>query len=156
MNYFCCNNYSEIENYELAKADNFKGWVLHHRLGTHNSDGEKRLVNLSKDELIALDMYYNRPADELIFLTRAGHCAIHNYGHKRYEGAGHFIPHTEQSKQLIREHKSHKVLCIETDEVFSSIKEANLKYHTSHISHVVTGDRKTAAGFHWELVPDGE
>ena len=51
---------------EKAKADNFIGWDRHHRLETHNSDGERRLVNLTVDELKALDMYYNRPAEELI------------------------------------------------------------------------------------------
>ena len=67
----------QIENYELAKSDNFKGWHIHHRLETHNSDGERRLVNLSMAELIALDMYYNRPSSELIFLTISEHRSLH-------------------------------------------------------------------------------
>lgn len=67
----------QIENYELAKKDNFDGWDIHHRLETHNSDGQRRLVNLSREELIALDMYYNRPANELAFLTRPEHTKLH-------------------------------------------------------------------------------
>lgn len=67
----------QIENYELAKKDNFNGWNIHHRLETHNSDGEKRLVNISREELIALDMYYNRPANELVFLTISEHTKLH-------------------------------------------------------------------------------
>lgn len=67
----------QIENYELAKESNFNGWHIHHRLETHNSDGEKRLVYLSREELIALDMYYNRPANELIFLTKSEHMKLH-------------------------------------------------------------------------------
>lgn len=67
----------QIENYELAKADNFNGWHIHHRMETHNSDGERRLVNLSVEELIALEMYYNRPANELIFLTASEHRKLH-------------------------------------------------------------------------------
>ena len=39
-----CKDYQNIENYEKAKADNLKGWECHHRLETHNSDGERRLV----------------------------------------------------------------------------------------------------------------
>lgn len=27
-----CKEYQKIENYELTKADNFKGWHCHHRL----------------------------------------------------------------------------------------------------------------------------
>jgi len=68
----------QIENYEIAKKDNFNGWNIHHRLETHNSDGEKRLINLSKTELIALEVYYNRPANELIFLTASEHQKIHH------------------------------------------------------------------------------
>lgn len=67
----------QVENYQFAKKDNFDGWCIHHRLETHNSDGEKRLVNLSRDELIALDMYYNRPANELVFLTASEHMKLH-------------------------------------------------------------------------------
>lgn len=75
-----CKDYENIENYEKAKADDFKNWEVHHRLETHNSDGERRLVDITADELKALDMYYNRPADELIFLTIYEHSRLHMKG----------------------------------------------------------------------------
>ena len=77
-----CKEPEKIENYEKAKADNFKGWECHHRLETHTSDGERRIVDITKKELISLGMYYNRPANELIFLTIKEH---HEYlkGKKR-------------------------------------------------------------------------
>jgi hypothetical protein len=65
-----------------AKADNFKGWVRHHRLETHTSDGFLRLVQLSKTELIALDMYYERPAEELIWLKAGVHRTVHGKAKK--------------------------------------------------------------------------
>ena len=68
-----CKDYKNIENYEKALADNFKGWHCHHRLETHTSDGERRLVDITQKELIALNMYYHRPAEELIFLPRSEH-----------------------------------------------------------------------------------
>ena len=68
-----CKDYENIENYDKAKKDNFKGWECHHRLETHTPDGERRLVDITKKELIALGMYYNRPAEELIFLTIKEH-----------------------------------------------------------------------------------
>ena len=74
---YYCKDYQNIENYEKALADNFKNWEVHHRLETHNSDGERRLVDITADELKALDMYYNRPADELIFLTIYEHSSLH-------------------------------------------------------------------------------
>ena len=77
-----CKEPEKIENYEKAKADNFKSWECHHRLETHTSDGERRIVDITKKELISLGMYYNRPANELIFLTIKEH---HEYlkGKKR-------------------------------------------------------------------------
>lgn len=79
MKQLYCYEISSIENFEKAKADDFKDWICHHRLETHNSDGERRLVDLSREELIALDMYYGRPASELIFVTRKEHGKLHGY-----------------------------------------------------------------------------
>ena len=70
-----CKNYQDIENYEKALKDNFKGWECHHRLETHTPDGERRDADISHKELKALGMYYNRPASELVFLTVKEHNA---------------------------------------------------------------------------------
>ena len=75
-----CKDYKNIENYQKAKKDNFTGWHCHHRLETHNSDGERRLVDITREELLALGMYYNRPSGELIFLTVEEHTSLHHKG----------------------------------------------------------------------------
>ena len=67
MNKRFCKEPEKIENYEKAKADNFKGWNCHHRKG----------VDIPREELKALGMYYNRPADELIFLKIGEHISLH-------------------------------------------------------------------------------
>lgn len=72
-----CKEPEKIENYEKAAADNFKGWDCHHRLETHTSDGERRTVDITREELKALDMYWHRPAEELIFLTKSEHISLH-------------------------------------------------------------------------------
>lgn len=79
-----CTNIEAVINYDKAKADDFKGWCLHHVLETHTSDWICRPHNarLSRDELIAMDMYYNRPPTEFIFLTKAEHNRLHNYSKK--------------------------------------------------------------------------
>ena len=77
---YYCKDYENIENYQKALADDFKNWEVHHRLETHNSDGERRLVDITADELKALDMYYNRPADELIFIPIYEHSRLHMKG----------------------------------------------------------------------------
>ena len=68
-----CKEYENIENYQKAKADDFVGWICHHRKG----------VDIPTEELQALGMYYDRPADELIFLTRSEHHSLHKKGKKR-------------------------------------------------------------------------
>lgn len=87
---YCCEDLSKIENYELAKKGDFKGWVIHHRLETHTSDGERRKVDISKEELKALNMYYNRPVVELIYLTKSYHQKLHRKGNLGPNRGKHF------------------------------------------------------------------
>lgn len=77
-----CYDIKNVENYDKALADNFEGWVCHHRLETHTSDGERRLVDLTVEELVALCIYCHRPANEFIFLTTGEHAILHNIGRK--------------------------------------------------------------------------
>lgn len=65
----------QIENYELAKKDNFNGWHIHHRLECVETGA---VVNSTKQDLIDWGIYFNRPADELIFLTKSEHIKLHN------------------------------------------------------------------------------
>ena len=83
-----CKDYKNIENYDKAAADNFKGWCCHHRKG----------VDIPTEELQALGMYYDIPADELIFLTRSEHRALHNKGKH----------HSEETKKKLSKPKSEK------------------------------------------------
>ena len=62
-----------IENYECAKADNFKGWVIHHRIELHPDYS----LRYSREKLIELEIYYNRPPSELIWMKRNEHARIH-------------------------------------------------------------------------------
>lgn len=45
-----------------------------------------------------------------------------------------------------------KIKCIETDEIFDGVKEAEEKYKCGHISSVLNGSRRTAGGYHWERI----
>ena len=114
-----CKDFENIENYEKAKADDFKGWCVHHRLQTWNSDGERRLVNISAAELQALGMYYNRPAEELIFLTSSEHSILHNKG-ESHPFYGKHLP--EEHKNKIGEGNRGKQLTEETKHKISLAK----------------------------------
>ena len=74
-----CRHRELVENYDKAVSDDTQMWDLHHRLETHFSDGSERpkYAFLSKAELIALDMYWNRPPEELIFLSKSDHYSLH-------------------------------------------------------------------------------
>lgn len=73
QNLYCRDDITKIENYELAKKDNFKGWHIHHRLEL-TLNGE---FAHTPEELKRMGMYYNRPYFELIFLTKSEHQRIH-------------------------------------------------------------------------------
>ena len=53
--------------------------------------------------------------------------------------------------------KTIKIRCKETGEIFKSITEANIKFDSAggnSISKCLKGKRKTAFGYHWEIVND--
>lgn len=82
VNKFCISDLQNIENFYKALNDKTQTWHCHHRLETHTSDGERRTIELTKEELKALGMYYNRPAEELVFLTSKEHIGLHcTYSH---------------------------------------------------------------------------
>ena len=89
MRSFYCKDYENIENYQKALADNFKGWEVHHR----------KEAEFSRKELIALGMYYNVSSEELIFLTRAEHNKLHKKRNTYMLGKRH----TEESKKKVSE-----------------------------------------------------
>ena len=113
LNYYkrYCKDIEDVENYEKAKADNFKGWHIHHRLETHTSDGERREADISMEELKSSGMYYHRPSEELIFLTTREHNAFNkgrpgpNKGKKFSEEARRKMAEAKKGKPSPRKGK---------------------------------------------------
>ena len=75
INKYCKEDISLIENYDKAINDKEHIWDCHHKLeigeGYTNSTEDLKLMNL----------YFNRPANELIFITHAEHSKLHHTGH---------------------------------------------------------------------------
>lgn len=71
---FCRDDYTKIENYKEAVNDNTQTWELHHR-NEFTLDGK---FAHTANELKKINMYYHRPANELIFLTPSEHRRMHN------------------------------------------------------------------------------
>lgn len=135
-----CKNPENIENYDKAAADNFKGWDCHHRLETHNSDGERRLVDITRDELLALGMYYGRPANELIFLRKSEHRLLHQKGKHL----------SEETRKKMREAKKGKHRSEETRKKLSEAnKGKKLSEETKNKMSEAAKGNKNTKGMHW-------
>jgi len=88
-----CKNYTEIENYdEAVKSD--KPWACHHRLELMETGA---VVDASKQDLIDWGTYYDRPADELIFMEKGEHTRLHNKGNTYCKGR----VYSEETKRKI-------------------------------------------------------
>lgn len=73
--------------------------------------------------------------------------------------------HTEEYKEMMRQrmsgannHKSRKVVCVETGEVFVSLSDVarSLGIGVSNISACVRGEQKTAGKYHWKYYDEEE
>ena len=96
---YCNEDISLIENYDKAINDDTQTWHCHHRLETD--------LGLSVKQLKYNNLYYNRPAPELIFLTSSEHHRLHmtyynlnykDYSNNSFKGKHH----SEESKEIIR------------------------------------------------------
>lgn len=67
---YCCEDISLVENYEEAVNSPLR-YDIHHRIET---DGDKLY---SQSDLINMNLYYHRPASELIFLSHSDHIKLH-------------------------------------------------------------------------------
>ena len=103
---FCSEPLDKIEHYEEALAEGFKGWCIHHRLEIQ-PDGTK----VSAKELIDQNLYYGRPASELVFMRNGEHTTLHNIGntymkwHKHSADTRKKIAEAKRGKHLSSEHR---------------------------------------------------
>ena len=71
--WFCSEDIALIENYQEAISDQTKMWDVHHR---RECDENGRTL-FTKKQLIEMNLYLNRPASELVFVTRSMHWKLH-------------------------------------------------------------------------------
>ena len=167
-NKYCyCRTPELIENYDKAIADNTQIWQCHHRLETHNSDGERRLVDISRSELIALDVYYNRPATELIFLTRSDHASLHHKGKRHSDDSYKRQAEKLRGRTLSEDHKkkiseAHKdIKPMLGKKMSEESKQKMRKAHKGKLKSEETKQKMSVSkkgfhkGMHWKLV-DGK
>lgn len=151
---YCCEDISLIENFDIAVNSPDK-WDCHHRKEIENG----RIVSVK--ELKEQGLYYNRPAEELIFLSKIEHMSLHHkgksgernpmYGKHCSEEHKMKIGESMKGKFINRKDQSKSVICVETGEVFESMRDAQRKTGIRHISEACHGNCKTAGGYHWKF-----
>ena len=130
-----CKNFTEIENYDKAIADTTQTWQCHHRLEISPTG-----KHISRIRLTELGLYYNRPANEFIFLTESEHKKLHmkccrNTGVIRNSMQGKH--QSEYQKQRMSEIHKGKIVSTETRvKISESRKGKNL-------------NNKGASGYRW-------
>ncbi len=106
---YCCEDISLIENYQEALESN-EIYDIHHKLET--SEG----VYISKNELVKNNLYYSRPASELIFLPHSEHTKLH-----------HEITIPGRFEKLSQKRKGHAV----SEETKEKIKQSRLEHNAN-------------------------
>lgn len=136
---YCCEDISLIENYNHAIADQTKMWDIHHR---RECDENGRTLFTNK-QLKEMNLYFNRPASELIFVTRSMHSKLHRELHSN----------GGKSQSKI-EKQSIPILQLTKDGTFikewQSMNEAGRQLGIANIWSCLKGRYKTAGGFIWK------
>ena len=155
---YCSEDISLIENYQAAISDEESTWEIHHR---RECDENGRTL-LTGKQLIKMDLYKNRPASELIFVTKQMHMKIHREMRskagkivgKKY-GAINGTIVGKKYGAINGKKRSIPILQFAKDGTFikewQSAGEAQSKLGIwqPHICDCCKGKRKTAGGFVW-------
>ena len=149
---YCSEDISLIENYQQAVADQTKMWDIHHR---RECDSEGRTL-FTKKQLKDMNLYYNRPAAELIFVTRSTHWKLHRELREKCWKNGRKIGQKIGGKKngaINGKKRSIPILQFTKDGLFvkewPSAREAQRKLGISHICECLKCHHKSAGGFVW-------
>ena len=141
--YKCCTQDPFlIENYYKAISDTTQTWCCHHRREISENKSEKQL----KSE----GLYFQRPAEELMFLTRSDHMSLHKKGrHPSAETRAKMSaalkgkhPSAESRQKMSDAHKG-RLVSEETRQRMSDAKKGKLSPNR--------GKAGTCLGKHWHL-----
>lgn len=165
--HFCSEDISLIENYHQAIADKEKMWEIHHR---RECDENGKTLFTSK-QLKEMNLYENRPASELIFVTRSMHSKLHRemcgkggktacekltfeQRSKGGKSGGKKTGAVNSRKSAIK--RSLPILQFSKDGTFikewSSVNEAGRQLGIGNICKCLKGRLKSAGGFVWKYM----
>lgn len=130
--WYCCEDVSNIENYDKAIADTQHVWICHHKLEIRDD------YNNSMNDLKLMNLYYNRPANELILLTRSEHNKVHHTGScqssntKKKIAESHLgKKHTDATKKkLSAVRKGKKLTCEQKQKISEGLRGRHVSEET--------------------------
>ena len=143
---YCSEDISLIENYREAISDQAKMWDIHHR---RECDSDGRTLFTHK-QLKEMNLYFNRPASELIFVTRSMHWKLHREQMRNSGKIG-----AKLGGKITRKKQSIPIIQFTKDGSFikewPSAREAErqLGIAHQHICQCCKGRCKSAGGFVW-------
>ena len=123
-------------------------WDIHHR---RECDENGRTL-FTKKQLKEMGFYFNRPASELIFVTRSMHCKLHR---EQMENAWKIGGGSEAAKEATKEKLSIPIIQFtksgELVKEWPSLSEAyrQLGIPPTNICKCLKGRYKSAGGFVW-------
>lgn len=113
---YCCGDISKIDNYECAIKDKIQVWDCHHKKEIENG------LVVSVEELVRNGLYYSRPPDELMFLTKSQHSKLHNKGKCPWDYRD-VRKHADEEKMKISRSRANVVYSKETCKKISDAKK---------------------------------
>lgn len=102
VNRFCSEDITLIENYYDAVNDTTQTWDCHHKNEVF------RGIGVPRELLIDIGLYYDCPANELIFLPHAEHQRLHFKGKHLSEETKRRISASKKGKTLPPRSEAHK------------------------------------------------
>ena len=147
---FCSEDISLIENYHKAISDEKRTWDIHHR---RECDENGRTLFTHK-QLKEKNLYYKRPASELIFVTRSMHWKLHR---EIYEKRGKILGKIVGMKTGAKNGKKCSIPILQFSKDGELVKEwpslseaeRQLGILQSHICDCLKGRYKSAGGYIW-------
>lgn len=152
---YCSEDIALIENYQEAISDDQKMWDIHHR----RECDENGKTLFTKKQLKEMNLYFNRPASELIFVTKSMHWKLHR---EIRSNGGKIGGGSKAAKEAIKEKLSIPILQFTKDgelvKEWPSAHEAERKLgiFRSSICSCLKGYHKSAGGFVWRYASSSE
>ena len=157
---YCCEPIENIEGYEEAVADKTQIYHCHHRLEVQGP------FRNSRELLIKCGMYYDRPASELVFLSRSAHFSLHKKGREvKRESVEKLVKslkaraaNPDARKQFITDQPARKEVhqyCMDgkLKAVYLSLRDVERKTGLSraNVAKCCAGRCKSAYGYVWRF-----